>query len=141
MKKVFSLVCLVALTLSLHAVNFRFALLTDIHISPSNPSPLEDLRRSIDDIKSLDSIDFVLISGDADFAPALRVVRYSAGHSVIVFNPQSSICNELRRYATFYKNIPMGFCEGCRLPDSIETGDGRTISCPAAWMAGRSGSS
>ncbi len=64
MKKVFSLVCLVALTLSLHAVNFRFALLTDIHISPSNPSPLEDLRRSIDDIKSLDSIDFVLISGD-----------------------------------------------------------------------------
>ncbi|MBR4617423.1 MAG: NYN domain-containing protein, partial [Kiritimatiellae bacterium] len=25
---------------------------------------------------------FVLISGDADFAPALRVVRYSTGHSV-----------------------------------------------------------
>ena len=76
---------------------------------------------------------FVLVSGDADFAPALRVVRYSTGHSVIVFNPQRSICNELRRYATFYKNIPVGFCDGCRLPDSFETSDGRTIRCPAAW--------
>lgn len=84
---------------------------------------------------------FVLISGDADFAPALRVVRYSTEHSVIVFNPQSSICNELRRYATFYKNIPAGFCDGCRLPDTIETSDGRTIRCPAAWMPGRTGDS
>ena len=77
---------------------------------------------------------FVLVSGDADLAPALRVVRYSTGHSVIVFNPQTSICNELRRYATFYRNIPQGFAAGCRLPDSFVTADGRTIQCPAAWM-------
>ena len=77
---------------------------------------------------------FVLISGDADLAPALRVVRYSTGHSVIVFNPQKSICNELRRYATFYRNISPGFAEGCRLPDSFTTADGRTIRCPAAWL-------
>jgi len=84
---------------------------------------------------------FVLISGDADFAPALSVVRYSTRHSVIVFNPQRSICNELRRYATFYRNIPQGFADGCRLPDSFETNDGRTIRCPAAWMGGRTGDS
>ena len=77
---------------------------------------------------------FVLVSGDSDLAPALRVVRYSTGHSVIVFNPQKSICNELRRYATFYRNIPPGFAAGCRLPDSFMTADGRTIRCPAAWM-------
>jgi uncharacterized LabA/DUF88 family protein len=76
---------------------------------------------------------FVLISGDADLAPALRVVRYSTRHSVIVFNPQASISNELRRYATFYRNIPQGFAEGCRLPESFKTAEGRTISCPPAW--------
>ena len=77
---------------------------------------------------------FVLISGDSDLAPALRVVRYSTSHSVIVFNPQRSICNELRRYATFYRNIPPGSAEGCRLPDSFTTADGHTIRCPEAWM-------
>ena len=80
---------------------------------------------------------FVLISGDADFAPALRVVRYSTGHSVIVFNPQKSISNELRRYATFYRNIPQGFADGCRLPDSFETDKGQTIRCPAEWALDR----
>ncbi len=77
---------------------------------------------------------FVLVSGDSDLAPALRVIRYSTGHSVIVFNPQSSISNELRRYATFYRNIPSGFADGCRLPDSITTLDGKEIRCPSAWM-------
>lgn len=41
-----------------------FALLTDIHLSASNPAPLEDLRRSIDEINSQSGVDFVLVSGD-----------------------------------------------------------------------------
>ena len=76
---------------------------------------------------------FVLVSGDADFAPALRVVRYSTHHSVIVFNPQTGISNELRRYATFYRNIPPGFADGCMLPESFCTDDGRIIHCPESW--------
>ena len=76
---------------------------------------------------------FVLVSGDADFAPALRVVRYSTRHSVIVFNPQTGISNELRRYATFYRNIPSGFADGCMLSESFCTDDGRIIHCPKAW--------
>lgn len=47
---------------------FRFALLTDIHISPTNPQPLEDLQRTVDDINAInsngDSIAFVIVSGD-----------------------------------------------------------------------------
>ena len=77
---------------------------------------------------------FVLVSGDADLTPALRIIRYSTAKSVIVFNPQAHICNELRRCATFYRNIPSGFADGCRLPDSLTTADGRIICCPAAWM-------
>ena len=43
---------------------FRFAQLTDIHFSPNNPNPTEDLLRSIAQINATDSIDFVLVTGD-----------------------------------------------------------------------------
>ena len=82
--------------------------------------------------KRADSL--VLISGDTDLAPIVKTIRYHIGMPVLVFNPQKSICNELRRYATFYRNIPPGFADGCRLPDSFMTADGRTIRCPEAWM-------
>ena len=76
----------------------------------------------------------VLVTGDADLAPVVMTVRYRIKTPVLVFNPQLSICNELRRYATFYRNIPPGFANGCRLPESFATEDGRTIRCPAAWL-------
>ena len=38
--------------------------LTDIHLSPNNPNPTEDLLRSIAQINATDSIDFVLVTGD-----------------------------------------------------------------------------
>lgn len=74
-----------------------------------------------------------LVSGDADVAPVVKIIRYGIKIPVLVFNPQASISNELRRYATFYRNIPQGFAEGCRLPESFKTTEGRTISCPPAW--------
>lgn len=43
---------------------FRFAQLTDIHLTPNNPNPTEDLLRSIAQINATDSIDFVLVTGD-----------------------------------------------------------------------------
>jgi outer membrane protein assembly factor BamB/predicted phosphodiesterase len=43
---------------------FTFALLTDTHISPSNPKPMEDLQRSIADINLDSSIEFVVVTGD-----------------------------------------------------------------------------
>lgn len=47
----------------LHATGFRFALLTDIHISKSQNS-VEDLQNSVNQINATDSIDFVLVTGD-----------------------------------------------------------------------------
>lgn len=41
-----------------------FALLTDTHISISNPHPMEDLQRSIADINSNPAIEFVVVTGD-----------------------------------------------------------------------------
>ena len=41
-----------------------FALLTDLHISTSNPRPMEDLQRSIEDINQNPQIEFVVVTGD-----------------------------------------------------------------------------
>ena len=41
-----------------------FALLTDTHISTSNPRPMEDLQRSIADINQNPEIEFVVVTGD-----------------------------------------------------------------------------
>ena len=43
---------------------FTFALLTDTHISTSNPKPMEDLQRSIADINRNPNIEFVVVTGD-----------------------------------------------------------------------------
>lgn len=43
---------------------FRFAQLTDIHISPTSASALEDLRRSVDELAATPNIAFVIASGD-----------------------------------------------------------------------------
>jgi outer membrane protein assembly factor BamB/Icc-related predicted phosphoesterase len=46
------------------SVSFRFAHLTDLHLSPNNPNPTEDLLRSIAQINATENIDFVLVTGD-----------------------------------------------------------------------------
>ena len=43
---------------------FTFALLTDTHISTSNPKPMEDLQRSIADINQNPDVEFVVVTGD-----------------------------------------------------------------------------
>ena len=46
------------------SVQFRFAHLTDLHLSPNNPNPTEDLLRSVAQINAMGNIDFVLVTGD-----------------------------------------------------------------------------
>lgn len=56
--------CLLPFMVQAQQAVFRFAQLTDIHLSPNNPNPTEDLLRSIAQINATDSIDFVLVTGD-----------------------------------------------------------------------------
>lgn len=56
--------CLLPFAVQAQQGTFRFAHLTDIHFSPNNPNPTEDLLRSIAQINATDSIDFVLVTGD-----------------------------------------------------------------------------
>ena len=55
--------CLLSLGMQAQSV-FRFAQLTDLHLSPNNPNPTEDLLRSVAQINAMDNIDFVLVTGD-----------------------------------------------------------------------------
>lgn len=43
---------------------FRFALLTDLHISATNHQATEDLQNAVMDVNKLSGIDFVIVSGD-----------------------------------------------------------------------------
>lgn len=58
------LACLLPLAVQAQQGTFRFAHLTDLHLSPNNPNPTEDLLRSVAQINATDSIDFVLVTGD-----------------------------------------------------------------------------
>lgn len=65
--KLFILVLLIGLLSfggQAQSVQFRFAQLTDLHLSPNNPNPTEDLLRSVAQINATDGIDFVLVTGD-----------------------------------------------------------------------------
>ena len=52
------------LSFGVQAQSFRFAQLTDLHLSPNNPNPMEDLLRSVAQINATENIDFVLVTGD-----------------------------------------------------------------------------
>lgn len=56
--------CLLPFGMQAQQGTFHFAQLTDIHFSPNNPKPTEDLLRSVAQINATDSIAFVLITGD-----------------------------------------------------------------------------
>lgn len=43
---------------------FRFAHLTDLHISSNNAQPTEDLLRSVAQLNATDGLDFVIVTGD-----------------------------------------------------------------------------
>ena len=59
----FLAVCLLA-TLFVRARHFRFAQLTDIHLTGSEGPHTDDLMRSIAHINASQGIDFVLVTGD-----------------------------------------------------------------------------
>lgn len=56
--------CVAALWVEAQTGNFRFVQLTDIHLSPHNPQPTEDLLKSIAQINAMERVDFVLVTGD-----------------------------------------------------------------------------
>ena len=63
MRKSITLVLLLIFISVLHAQEFRFALLTDLHITHAG-NAAEDLQRAVDQINQSEGISFVLVTGD-----------------------------------------------------------------------------
>ena len=77
---------------------------------------------------------FVVISGDADLIAPIDYIRRIGQRNVVVFNPHPTISGDLKKHATYYKNIPRDLPLSCRLPDEIVYGTHhRVIRCPEAW--------
>ena len=73
-------------------------------------------------------------SGDSDLAGPVAAIRYQVKRPVAVFNPHEGACDELKRYASLYKNVPRDLPAKCQLPDAIPVGThGNFIRRPAAW--------
>ena len=58
------LLCLAFVPVRAQHQPFRFAQITDIHLTTNDHRPTEDLLRSIAQINATDSLDFVLVTGD-----------------------------------------------------------------------------
>ena len=84
---------------------------------------------------------FVVVSGDVDFAAPLCFIRHEAKLRTLVFNPHDEACEELRRFTSYYRNIPRDLPAKCQLPYEVTLANGRTIRRPAAWASGGAGSS
>ncbi len=88
--------CMILAFLTMHVIcmasefaPFSFVQLSDIHISPNNDKALNDLRESVGEINSNDSIAFVIVSGDVtdagDIGSMLRAKRVLDSLSVPVY--------------------------------------------------------
>lgn len=64
MKRCVSLVTMLLCVVFSFSQEFKFALITDLHLVKNNNTPQEDLMCCINDINSQDDLDFVLVLGD-----------------------------------------------------------------------------
>lgn len=64
MKRISSLMLMLIFVVFAFAQEFKFALITDLHLVQNNQEPLEDLLKCIHSINSQDDLDFVLVLGD-----------------------------------------------------------------------------
>lgn len=84
--------CLSWLILNAQFQPFRFALLTDTHVSRTSASALKDLQNSIDEINQTDSLDFVIVSGDLTDAGdkySMQLVRHELDRLTIPYHVTS----------------------------------------------------
>ena len=81
-----------------------------------------------------DSADaFTLVTGDSDLAAPIQAIRYRLKKPIAVFNPHQATCLELKRFASFYKNISPDLPSQCQLPYTVTLPNGTTIHAPTGW--------
>lgn len=81
---------------------------------------------------------FVLVSGDSDLVPAVKMIRHRFPHKRIIVYvpaqvPQRGAAVELRTSAHTHRLLPLNLLQHAQLPTQVPDGSGGFISKPAAW--------
>jgi uncharacterized LabA/DUF88 family protein len=75
----------------------------------------------------------IVISNDSDLVEAIKIVRNELNKGVIVLNPRpNSPSQELKRTATFVKDIRQGVLAASQFPNTMQDKNG-TFTKPANW--------
>jgi len=75
----------------------------------------------------------IVISNDSDLVEAIKIVRNELNKGVIVLNPRpNSPSQELKRTATFVKDIRQGVLAASQFPISLKDRNG-TFNKPPSW--------
>ena len=128
---------------------FTFALLTDTHISTSNPKPMEDLNRSIADINNNPAVEFVVLTGDLSESgdraslediknalDALRVPYYAASGNHETTWSESGVMDFSRVFgdSRFAFSHAGAFFIGFNSGPVIRMADGHVAPQDIAWL-------
>ena len=73
-----------------------------------------------------------VITGDSDFAGAIRMVRQDFNFPVHVVDPKDSVSRRLRRAATSYRLLDPALLPQCQFPATLSDAKG-TITPPPSW--------
>jgi uncharacterized LabA/DUF88 family protein len=81
---------------------------------------------------------FVLVSGDSDLVPAVRMIRQRfPGKQIIVYvpaqHPARSHAVELRSSAHVNRNLPLNLLKYCQFANPLPDRSGGFLQKPAAW--------
>ena len=73
-----------------------------------------------------------VITGDSDFAGAIRMVRQDFNFPVHVVDPKDTVSRRLRRAATSYRLLDPALLPQCQFPATLSDAKG-TITPPPSW--------
>lgn len=81
---------------------------------------------------------FIVVSGDSDLVPALRMVKTRFPEKELVVyvpskNPTRGAAVEMRASADKHRDLPLGAIEKAQFPNSLSDGGGGTITKPSSW--------
>ena len=75
----------------------------------------------------------ILVSGDVDLEPAVRMVRNGFKKRLVVFFPPNRVSDRLRKAADKSLDLWHGVLQVCLLPDPVIKADGTKLHCPRFW--------
>ena len=73
-----------------------------------------------------------VITGDSDFAGAIRMVRRDFNFPVYVVDPKETVSRRLRAAATSYQLLDRALLPQCQFPATLSDAQG-TITRPQSW--------